>query len=107
MASAGGVSLEAERLRTLRSHNLLDTPPEEAFDRITRIAATACECPIALVSLIDADRQWFKSAHGLEATETARDLAFCNHAVDKGETLVVEDALQDPRFKGNPLVLSG
>ncbi len=103
--SASVVS-EAERLETLRSHGLLDTPPEEAFDRIVRIAATICSCPIALISLIDADRQWFKAATGLDVKQTAREDSFCAHAVEKGQTLVVEDAWKDERFAQNPLVLS-
>ncbi len=99
---------EAARLKSLRSYGVLDTPPEAAFDRLTNLAAELFETPIALVSLIDEQRQWFKSRHGLEATETPRDLAFCAHAIRQqpGTTFVVEDASRDPRFQFNPLVTS-
>ena len=72
---------EEERLSSLRSLGILDTPPENRFDRITRVAASAFNTPIALVSLVDADRQWFKSRHGLESTETARAVSFCGHGI--------------------------
>lgn len=95
---------EAERLEALCALNLLDTPPEERFDRITRLAARFFEVPIALISLIDEQRQWFKSKYGIEVPETPRDHAFCDHAVRSGEILVVEDANADPRFYANLLV---
>lgn len=95
---------EAERLEALCALNLLDTPPEERFDRITRLAACFFDVPIALVSLIDEQRQWFKSKYGIDVPETPRDHAFCDHAIRNGELLVVEDANVDPRFYANPLV---
>ncbi|NIC42169.1 diguanylate cyclase domain-containing protein [Aquabacterium sp. A08] len=95
---------EAERLALLHALALLDSPPEPALDRITRLAARLLNVPIALVSLIDRDRQWFKSRVGLDATETPRDQAFCAHAILQTAPLVVGDATQDPRFLDNPLV---
>lgn len=95
---------ETERLHLLRLYRLLDTATEQAFDDLTRLAASICQVPISLVSLVDEDRQWFKSRHGLDATETHRDAAFCGHAILHEEVLVVEDATQDPRFADNPLV---
>ncbi|MDO8903217.1 GAF domain-containing protein [Hydrogenophaga sp.] len=95
---------EARRLDALRSLLILDTPPEERFDRISAFAAKEFDVPIALVSLVDRDRQWFKSNFGLEVCETPRDVSFCSHAILKPEPLVVPDALRDPRFADNPLV---
>ncbi|MDX1558152.1 MAG: GAF domain-containing protein [Marinobacter sp.] len=95
---------ERHRLSALDELALLDTPPEERFDRLTRMAARALNAPIALVSLVDKDRQWFKSRHGLDAPETARDISFCGHAILRKETFVIENALNDERFHDNPLV---
>jgi two-component system, sensor histidine kinase len=95
---------ESARLAALRSYRVLDTQPEEAFDRLTRLAARLFGTEIALVSLVDQARQWFKSRHGLTATETSRDLAFCAHAILAPDVFVVENAAADPRFAGNPLV---
>src|SRR3989338_7759197 len=95
---------EIERLMSLRVLNILDTPPEDRFDRITRLASQFFEAPIAYVSLIDKDRQWFKSKQGFDLCETPRDISFCSHAILKEEALVVPDATKDDRFKGNPVV---
>lgn len=95
---------ESERLAVLADLGVLDTPASLDLDRITRVACEVFDVPISLVSLIDCDRQWFKARVGLSVAETARDISFCTHAVDANETLVVPDALADPRFKDNPLV---
>ncbi|CAN7383769.1 putative bifunctional diguanylate cyclase/phosphodiesterase [Massilia sp. LjRoot122] len=95
---------EAQRLAALHATRLLGSPPEETFDRITRTAARLLDVPIALVSLIDKDRQWFKSRTGLDASETPREISFCGHAILADEPLVVPDAAQDARFVDNPLV---
>jgi len=96
---------EATRIDTLRSLNILDTSPEERFDRLTRLAKRLFGVPIALISLVDADRQWFKSCQGLSASETPRDVSFCGHAILSDEILLVPDALLDERFHDNPLVV--
>ncbi len=95
---------ESQRLETLRSLNILDSQPEERFDRLTRLAMHVFDVPVALVSLVDTDRQWFKSRQGLEATETPRDISFCGHAITGEGAFVVEDTRDDPRFADNPLV---
>lgn len=100
-------SNEAARLNALYEYEILDTDPEGAFDDITRLAAHICGTPIAVVSLVDADRQWFKSKVGLDVSETPRDVAFCAHAILKPDLFVVPDAQQDVRFSNNPLVTSG
>ncbi len=96
---------EARRLAALRDAAVLDTPAEERFDRITRLARDLFDVPVALVSLVDEERQWFKSVQGLETRETSRDVAFCAHAILSPDPLVVEDAHADPRFSDNPLVV--
>ena len=95
---------EERRLAALRELHLLDTSPEMRFDRLTRLAAMAFDVPVALVSLVDHDRQWFKSAHGLDAHETSREVSFCAHAIVGRVPMVVPDALLDARFADNPLV---
>lgn len=95
---------ETRRLQTLRDLRLLDTPPEERFDRVTRLAKQVFSTQIALVSLVDADRQWFKSRQGLDAVETPRDISFCGHAILGDRIMVVNDATADERFCDNPLV---
>lgn len=101
----GRLSDESSRLQVLHSLNILDTPPDERFDRITRLAARLFRVPIALFTLVDTNRQWFKSSLGLEVTETARDISFCTHAIEHEEVMVVPDATRDPMFRDNPLVL--
>lgn len=95
---------DGRRLQALRELLILDTPPEERFDRVVRFAADEFEMPMVLVSLVDANRQWFKARVGMNVCETGRDISFCGHAIVQPEILVVEDALQDERFHDNPLV---
>ncbi len=95
---------EEQRLAALMSCNVLDTPPERRFDDLTALAARLCDTPIALVSLVDSDRQWFKSRHGLHTEQTPRDQAFCGYAILQGRPLVIPDATADPRTADNPLV---
>ncbi len=97
---------EEERLEVLRDYRILDTPPERDYDALTALAAYICNVPIALVSLVDSDRQWFKSKVGLEACETERDISFCAHAILEEDILVIQDTHADSRFAGNPLVTS-
>ncbi|MEM7407010.1 MAG: sensor domain-containing diguanylate cyclase [Pseudomonadota bacterium] len=95
---------ETARLGALRSLQILDTEAEERFDRVTRLARRLFDVPIVLVSLVDENRQWFKSCQGLAASETPRDISFCGHAINQSDVLVVPDAAADPRFSDNPLV---
>ena len=95
---------EQERLTTLHALRILDTAPEERFDRLTRMAKRMFGVPISLVSIVDSDRQWFKSAQGLDASETPRDISFCGHAILGDELFLVPNALEDKRFHDNPLV---
>jgi diguanylate cyclase (GGDEF)-like protein len=95
---------ETARLATLRTLKLLDTPAEERFDRLTRLARRLFDVPIALVSLIDENRQWFKSCAGLGVQQTSRDVSFCGHAILHDDAFVIPDALADERFYDNPLV---
>lgn len=96
---------EAERIATLHSLKILDTPHDDRFDRYTRIAARIFDMPIALISLVDESRQWFKSVEGFEGSETPREVSFCGHAILGNEVFEVRNTRQDPRFRDNPLVL--
>lgn len=105
MMAAALPVFESRRLEVLQSYEVLDTPEEAAFDELVQLASHICQVPIALVSLVDGKRQWFKSRLGLAAHETPRELAFCAHAIlQPGQVLQVSDAQQDPRFADNPLV---
>ncbi len=97
---------EHTRLKTLRSLDVLDTLSEERFDRLTRLAKRMFRVPIALVSLVDENRQWFKSCIGLDASETSRDISFCGHAILGNGVFIIPDTMEDQRFADNPLVLS-
>lgn len=97
---------EKERLADLYRYQVLDTPPEENFDNITTLASHICGTPIALVTLVDSNRQWFKSKVGVTISETSRDVALCAHAIMQHDLLIVRDASTDKRFASNPLVTS-
>jgi GAF domain-containing protein len=90
--------VEAKRIHALRAYNLLDTPPEERFDRLTRLARRLFDVPIALVSLVDVNRQWFKSCQGLAVTGTSRDVSFCAHAILDNDIMLVPNTLSDERL---------
>lgn len=102
--SSMSTNTEQIRLQHLRDLDILDTQPENRFDRLTRLAARLFNAPIALVSLVDSDRQWFKSKIGLPISETPRSIAFCGHTVLKNDSFVVENAALDERFADNILV---
>lgn len=106
MKAPGPAQNEAERLAFLRALKILDSYPEERFDNLTQLASNLFDAPVALISLVDENRQWFKSKCGLETAETPRDISFCGHVVETSEMLVIQDARNDERFKDNPLVLN-
>ncbi len=106
MLPAPNIKNESQRVAALQTIGILDTPREERFDRLTRFAATFFNVPIALFSLADGQRWWFKSRFGMEASETDHHTSFCGHAIANGELFVIENALDDPRFADNPLVKS-
>jgi diguanylate cyclase (GGDEF)-like protein/PAS domain S-box-containing protein len=95
---------EAQRLENLRSFDVLNTDPEQAYDDITRFAASICETPMAVIALLDENQQWFKSTVGLDLRQTARSIAFCNRTIEQEMPLIIADAAQDPAFRDNPLV---
>ncbi|HKU26682.1 MAG TPA: ATP-binding protein [Candidatus Sulfotelmatobacter sp.] len=95
---------EGARLAELRRYKILDTDPEKAFDDLTLLASYVCQSPIALITLIDAKRQWFKSRVGVSITETPREISFCSHAIREPDLLIISDATCDERFKTNPFV---
>jgi GAF domain-containing protein len=97
---------EKKRLKVLWQYEVLDTVPEEVFDDLTELAARICEAPIALISLVDEKRQWFKSKVGTSVNGTSRDISFCAHAINQTELFIVPDATLDSRFAANPLVTS-
>ncbi len=96
---------EAQRLAALAGTGLVDSPAEEVFDRLVRLAAQTTDCPIALVTLLTSQRQWFKARVGIDIAETPREWSFCSHALAAGGAFVVGDAANDPRFAANPLVM--
>lgn len=101
---AGSDQAESVRLATLREYRIMDTAPEPAFDRVTKMVADLYDAPIALVSLVDDCRQWFKSSYGLDAAETPRDISFCQYVIAEDRPVVIVDVLSDERFRDNPLV---
>jgi GAF domain-containing protein len=104
--SAATPENEKKRLKVLWQYDVLDTVPEVVFDDLTELAANICEAPIALISLVDEKRQWFKSKFGTTVNETSRDVSLCSHAIQQSDLFIVPDATKDERFASNPLVTS-
>src|ERR1700704_2640023 len=97
---------EVKRLKVLWQYEVLDTVPEEVFDDLTELAARICEAPIAMITLVDENRQWFKSKIGVTVKETSRDISFCAHTITQEDLFIVPDAAKDKRFANSPLVVS-
>lgn len=97
---------EAERLRVLQEFEILDTEAEKSFDNLTRLATYICKTPMAAITLVDSDRQWFKSKVAISESETSRDVSFCARAILQSGTFIIPDAMEDERFKENPFVTS-
>src|SRR5690606_19143857 len=95
---------ESMRIAMLKKLRILDTPAEQSYDNITQLLAKIFDVPTCLISLVDSERQWFKSRHGMQCSETSRDIAFCAHAILQEDVFIIEDARLDVRFNGNPLV---
>src|SRR5690349_10194715 len=104
MRAPGKPQNEHARMRALEEYEVLDTLPEQVYDDIVGLAAHICGTPISALTLVDSDRQWFKSIRGLSATQTSRDVSFCGHVVEVGEFMEVPNAVKDERFFDNPLV---
>jgi len=104
--NAATAAPERKRLNVLWQYEVLDTLPEAIFDDLTELAAGICEAPIALISLVDEKRQWFKSKFGVTVNETSRDISFCSHAIKQSDLFIIPDATKDERFAKNPLVVS-
>src|SRR5215831_10922609 len=102
---APAASQEAARVAALDRYAILDTEPEQTFDDLVTLASYICKTPIAMLSLVDDRRQWFKARIGVQSQETAKELSFCAHAIQQEDLFIVPDTLKDPRFKENPLVL--
>lgn len=98
---------EVKRIKVLWQYDVLDTPPEEEFDELADLARLICGAPVALISLVDEDRQWFKSKLGVNLKETSRDVSMCAYAILQKDMLIIPDATKDKRFKHNPLVTTG
>lgn len=105
MQTAPIPSNESDRITSLKKLKILDTPPEERFDRITKLATRVFNVPISTITLVDANREWFKSVCGLDTTEGDRAISFCGHAMLEDEILIIPDAKKDPRFSDNPMVV--
>src|SRR6516165_1752235 len=102
--AAAPPSIEAARIAALNRYAILDTEPEQSFDDLVILAAYVCKTPMAMLSLVDEHRQWFKSTVGVQVRETPREISFCAHAIEQDDLFVVRDTLEDPRFRDNPLV---
>ena len=100
------IANEAARLKALHAYHILDTDPEQAFDDLTLLASQVCGTPIALITLVDEKRQWFKSKVGIDVNETARNISFCSHAIEQPGLFEVPDTLTDRRFRDNPMVMN-